>query len=50
MSIKVQRISRQLEQCQTMAQVYTTREHLLGLPVTNVGQSGLGKNLFFFNH
>ncbi|XP_037831220.1 dynein heavy chain 1, axonemal isoform X2 [Kryptolebias marmoratus] len=35
MANKVRRIKKQLKQCQTMAQIYTTREQLLGLPVTN---------------
>uniref|UniRef100_A0A8C9ZPR8 Dynein axonemal heavy chain 1 n=1 Tax=Sander lucioperca TaxID=283035 RepID=A0A8C9ZPR8_SANLU len=32
---EVRRISKQLKECQTMAQTYNTRERLFGVPVTN---------------
>ncbi|XP_040889376.1 dynein heavy chain 1, axonemal [Toxotes jaculatrix] len=32
---EVKRISKQLKECQTMAQTYNTRERLFGLPITN---------------
>ncbi|XP_029991393.1 dynein heavy chain 1, axonemal [Sphaeramia orbicularis] len=35
MANKVKRISKQLQECQTMAQMYNNRERLFGVPVTN---------------
>ncbi|XP_029005758.1 dynein axonemal heavy chain 1 [Betta splendens] len=35
MANEVRRTSKQLKECQTMAQTYNSRERLLGLPVTN---------------
>ncbi|TNN40910.1 Dynein heavy chain 1, axonemal [Liparis tanakae] len=35
---KVRSKSKQLQECQTMARTYNTRERLLGLPVTNVSE------------
>lgn len=33
---EVRRRSKQLKECQTMAQTYNARERLFGIPVTNV--------------
>lgn len=36
---EVRRISKQLKECQALAQIYNTRERLFGIPVTNVRES-----------
>lgn len=35
---EMRRTSKQLKECQTMAQAYNTRERLFGIPVTNVSE------------
>lgn len=35
---EVRRTSKQLKECQTLAQTYNTRERLFGTPVTNVSE------------
>lgn len=38
MANEVRRTSKQLKECQTMAQTFNTRERLFGVPVTNVSE------------
>lgn len=38
MANEVRRTSKQLKECQTMAQTYNMRERLFGIPVTNVSE------------
>lgn len=33
---EVRRVAKQLQECQSLAQVYNNRERLFGLPLTNV--------------
>lgn len=38
MATEIRRTSKQLKDCQTLAQTYNTRERLFGMPVTNVSE------------